>query len=106
MIASTIPAPIAAPAPPRGALVNATEFAAILGVTPRTFAAWNNAGQVGPAPVKTVGRPLWSRAEIESWLRERDAQGELFNRATWPAARDAIAALERKGRRRAVPATA
>ncbi len=100
---ATIPL-TAAPAPILGALVNATDFGKLLGVTPRTFSAWNNAGRIGPAPVMTGRRAMWSREEIELWLRERDARGELFTRTTWPAARDAITAIERKGRRRAVPA--
>lgn len=92
---------------PAPAMINATAFAARLGITYRTFVSWEAAGRIGPAPVMGgdgEGRELWSRVEIERWLVERDASRRMYNRQTWPAAWDAINAAARgrrqKGRER------
>lgn len=93
------------PRKPVPAMVNATGFAAMIGITYRTFKSWEESGRIGPAPVmggdgEDDGRKLWSRVEIERWLVERDAGRRMYNRETWPAAWDAINAAAR-GRRRA-----
>ena len=56
------------------------EAAAIARVTTGTFSGYVTRGQA-PAPVRRIGRtPLWSRAEIEQWMRDRPGAGSRNTR--------------------------
>lgn len=50
-----------------------------------TFHTRRALGKIGPQPVTTLGHPKWHAAEVEAWLRTRDAAGELYDAARWPA---------------------
>lgn len=50
-------------------LLSATDAARILGIGERHFHGLNSAGQLGPLPIQLGRRVLWSREELEQWVR-------------------------------------
>lgn len=51
------------------------DFAAAIGVKPDTIHAYRSRGYL-PAPIGTVGTtPVWSVAQLRSWLASRPGQG-------------------------------
>lgn len=58
---------------PRLAL-RATEVAAALGISARTFRSWRAAGKV-PAPTISIGRvQLWSVDDLREWLAVKSSK--------------------------------
>jgi predicted DNA-binding transcriptional regulator AlpA len=88
------PKPLAAAVEP--ALLRAREAAAMCAVSVATWHRWHAAGRC-PAPVRVGGTVRWLRTELESWTAApRGPDGQLPDRRTWEALRDAAA--QRHGR--------
>ncbi|MHC4637812.1 MAG: helix-turn-helix transcriptional regulator [Planctomycetota bacterium] len=51
-------------------LVSAATVSQMLGVSRATLYAWHSSGRLGPLPMPGLGRrSLWSREELENWVR-------------------------------------
>jgi len=48
-------------------LLSAEKAAKLLGISRSQFYRLHSAGKI-PLPIRTLGRPLWSRKELESWV--------------------------------------
>jgi predicted DNA-binding transcriptional regulator AlpA len=58
-------------------LLDTPEVAALLGVSQSTVRAKRSLGRYAgmPEPLRTIsGSPVWSRLEIEEWIRELEEQ--------------------------------
>ena len=71
--------------PPEPMLLSAPQVAALLGMHRATLWRLHSSGKLGPLPVRTLGRPRWRRAEIESWVR---AGCPPRARWSWPDGRE------------------
>ncbi len=70
---------------PTTRLITGTELRERLGLCRTAFHTRRALGKIGPKPVTTLGHPRWSDEEITAWLTHRDAEGELYDVARWPA---------------------
>lgn len=61
-------------------LLDAERAAAYIGVSKSLFLKLDRTGELGPMPVKVRRRVLWSRFELEEWVKER-----LPHRTQWRA---------------------
>ncbi|TXH18694.1 MAG: hypothetical protein E6R03_01745 [Hyphomicrobiaceae bacterium] len=61
------------------------EFRKLLKLSRTAFHTRRALGRIGPQPATTLGHPKWHAAEVEAWMRTRDAAGELYDAARWPA---------------------
>jgi len=58
-------------------LLFAEDVAELLNISSRQLYRLNSAGKI-PLPIRTLGRPLWSRKELESWI-----DAGCVNRERW-----------------------
>lgn len=62
------------PGPHLGDLLSAQQAAEVAGYTIESWRSGLTRGRV-PAPIGHVGtHPVWTREQLETWLRERDAR--------------------------------
>jgi predicted DNA-binding transcriptional regulator AlpA len=61
-------------------LLSAKEAAALLGIGERFLWAMHDTGELGPLPIKLGRRTLWSRFELERWVRARCPRREVWVR--------------------------
>jgi len=47
-------------------LLSAKEVAQLLGISSRQFYRLHSAGKI-PLPIRSLGRPLWNRKELQNW---------------------------------------
>ena len=59
-------------------LLDAKASACLLGIGERFFWAMHSTGELGPLPIKLGKRTLWSRFELEEWVRCRCPQREAW----------------------------
>ena len=52
-------------------LLTRSEAAAILGLRPQTLATWAATGRYGLKYIRTGRRAMYSRAQIEAWIKSR-----------------------------------
>jgi len=52
-------------------LLSAEDAAVLLGIGERFFWSMHSTGELGPLPIKLGKRTLWSRFELEEWVRCR-----------------------------------
>jgi len=50
-------------------LLDAGQFARLIGISRSNFYSLLSAGQIGPEPIHLGKRVLWKRAEVEAWVR-------------------------------------
>jgi len=58
-------------------LLSVKDVAKLLGISPRQLYRLHSAGKI-PLPIRTLGRPLWNRKELESWI-----DAGCVNREMW-----------------------
>lgn len=58
-------------------LLTVEDAAKLLGISQRQLYRLHSAGKI-PLPIRSLGRPLWSRKELESWV-----DGGCVNREKW-----------------------
>ena len=59
-------------------LLSTEDAAKILKIGRSQFYRLHSAGKIGPLPIRTLGRPLWSIKELESWV-----DNGCVNRERW-----------------------
>jgi len=59
-------------------LLDAEKAAQLLGIGERFFWGMHSTGELGPLPIKLGKRTLWSRFELEEWVRCRCPRRETW----------------------------
>jgi predicted DNA-binding transcriptional regulator AlpA len=59
-------------------LLSAEETARFIGIGERFLWGMHNTGELGPLPIKLGKRTLWSRFELESWVRARCPRRDVW----------------------------
>lgn len=52
-------------------LLDAKEGARLLGIGERFFWSMHSSGELGPLPIRLGKRTLWSKFELENWVKAR-----------------------------------
>jgi len=52
-------------------LLDAKDSATLLGIGERFFWGMHSSGELGPLPIRLGKRTLWSRFELEGWVKAR-----------------------------------
>jgi len=59
-------------------LLSAEETAALLGIGERFLWGMHDTGELGPLPISLGRRKLWSRFELEDWVKARCPRRETW----------------------------
>jgi hypothetical protein len=68
---------------PPGFLLGAPEVANLLCISETMVRSMDKSGELGPAPIRLRGRLLWSRFELENWVK-----AECPRRERWVAMKE------------------
>ncbi len=52
-------------------LLDSKDSASLLGIGERSFWSMHSSGELGPLPIRLGKRTLWSRFELEEWVKAR-----------------------------------
>lgn len=68
-------------------MIDGEQFAALLQISPATFARLKAAGKL-PTPARFGRLVRWPLAEVRAWTLSRDGRGNLPDAAAWRRMRD------------------
>lgn len=77
----------AATMPSTEAMIDGEQFAAMLQISPATFARLKAAGKL-PTPARFGRLVRWPATEVRAWLLSRDGRGNLPDAAGWRRMRE------------------